>query len=184
MALGAQQQVEFSRLVLPETLSEDQSLRRIEAREYERKALAVRFGLLSLDRLEATLQLWRPRPGRLIRVTGHFEAEVTQACVISLEPVSGRVSEEVSLVFSVRRGPDKEPRHVDVPVEGEDAPEAIGPQGLDLGETVAQLLAMALEPYPRAPGVGLAQDEWGRDEAAEETSGGVFAQLEVLKRKQ
>jgi hypothetical protein len=177
MALGAQQQVEFSRLVLPETLSEDQSLRRIEATEDERKALAVRFGLLSLDRLEATLQLRRPRPGRLIRVTGHFEAEVTQACVISL-------SEEVSLVFAVGRGPDKEPRHVDVPVAGEDAPEAIGPQGLDLGETVAQLLAMALEPYPRAPGAGLAQDVWGRDEAAEETSGGAFAQLEVLKRKQ
>ena len=184
MALGAQQQVEFSRLVSPETLSEEQSLRRIEATEDERKALAARFGLLSLDRLEATLQLWRPRPGRLIRVTGHFEAEVIQACVVSLEPVSGLVSEAVAVAFTVERGSSTEPRQVDVPVEGEDAPEAIGPQGLDLGETVAQLLSMALEPYPRAPGVRLTQDKWGRDAVEEETTGGIFAQLEVLKRKQ
>jgi uncharacterized metal-binding protein YceD (DUF177 family) len=184
MALGAQQQVEFSRLVSPETVSEDESLRRIEATEDECKALAARFGLLSLDRLEATLTLRRPRPGRLIRVTGHFEAAVVQACVTSLEPVSGLVSEEVALAFSVARRPGQEPRQVDVPAEGEDSPEAIGPEGLDLGETVAQLLAMALDPYPRAPGVRMAQDQWGDDEAEEETSGGVFAQLEVLKRKQ
>jgi uncharacterized metal-binding protein YceD (DUF177 family) len=120
----------------------------------------------------------------LIQVTGHFEAEVTQACVVSLEPVSGRVSEEVALAFSLERDSGEEPRHVDVPVEGEDEPEPIGPLGLDLGEAVAQLLAMALELYPRATGVHLAQDEWGHDEADTETSGGVFAQLEVLKRKQ
>ena len=184
MALGAQQQVEFSRLVSPETLSEEQSIRRIEATEDERKALAARFGLLSLDRLEATFQLRRPRPGRLIRLTGRFEAEVTQACVMSLEPVSELVSEEVALAFAVERRSGDEPRQVDVPVEGEDAPEPIGPQGLDLGETVAQLLVMALDPYPRAPGVGLARGQWGREEAEEKTSGGVFAQLEVLKQKQ
>jgi hypothetical protein len=184
MALDAQQQVEFSRSVSPETLTGDQSLRRIEATEDERKALAVRFGLLSLDRLEATLYLRRPGRGRVIRVTGHFEAEVTQACVVSLEPVGALVSEEVALAFSLERGSGEEPRQVDVPVEGEDAPEVIGPQGLDLGEAVAQLLATALEPYPRAPGVRLAQDEWGRDESDSEASGGVFAQLEVLKRKQ
>jgi hypothetical protein len=113
----------------------------------------------------------------VIRVTGHFEAEVTQACVVSLEPVGALVSEEVALAFSLERGSGEEPRQVDVPVEGEDAP-------LDLGEAVAQLLATALEPYPRAPGVRLAQDEWGRDESDSEASGGVFAQLEVLKRKQ
>jgi hypothetical protein len=107
-----------------------------------------------------------------------------EACVTSLEPVSGLVSEEVALAFSVARRPGQEPRQVDVPAEGEDSPEAIGPEGLDLGETVAQLLAMALDPYPRAPGVRMAQDQWGDDEAKEETSGGVFAQLEVLKRKQ
>ena len=184
MALGAQQQVEFSRLVSPEALSEDQSLRRIEATEDERKALAARFGLLSLDRLEATLHLRRPGRGRLIRVTGHFEAEVTQACVVSLEPVRGQVSGEVALVYSLERGSGEDPRQLDVPVEGEDPPEAIGPEGLDLGEAVAQILAVALEPYPRAPGVRSAQTEWGCDESDREASGGVFAQLEVLKRKQ
>jgi uncharacterized metal-binding protein YceD (DUF177 family) len=185
MAGGAQQQVEFSRLVSPETLSDDQSVRQIEATAEERAALAARLGLLSLDRLAATLTLRRPTHGRLIRVTGHYEAEVTQACVVSLEPVKGLVSEEVALDFSREPRPGGGSLPVEVSAEGEDAPEAIGPMGLDLGEAVVQLLAVALEPYPRAPGAHLARSQWGRDEADEgRSSDGPFAQLEVLKRKE
>ncbi len=78
---------EFSRLVPLDAIGEEEIERQIEATTEERQALAERLDLLSLDRLLGELRLRRPPGGNLIRVSGRFEAEVTQACVVSLAPV-------------------------------------------------------------------------------------------------
>ena len=56
----------------------------------ERAALARRFGLLALDSLTAKVGLM-PADGGLVRIHGTLAAEVTQACVVTLEPVTARV---------------------------------------------------------------------------------------------
>jgi hypothetical protein len=61
--------------------------------------------------------------------------------------------------------------------EEEEPPEPVGPRGIDLGEAVAQQLALALDPYPRAPGAALPEDL--RAETGAESP---FAVLERLKR--
>ena len=129
----------------------------------ERAALARRFGLLALDRLEARLRLDHGGES-LIRVTGRFEAEVTQACVVSLEPVHNLLEEAFSALYTLASAPVEHDIVIDP--ETEEPPEPADPRGIDLGEAVAQQLALALDPYPRAPGAKLAAI------AANEASGG------------
>ncbi len=171
-------QLELSRLVPLDKLGEDEVREIVIASAEERAALARRFGLLALDRLEAHLRLDRGGES-LIRVTGRFEAEVTQACVVSLEPVHSHLEEAFSVLYTLAPEPAEHDLVIDP--ETEEPPEPAGPKGIDLGEAVAQQLALALDPYPRASGAKLAAI------AANEASGGPeenypFAVLKTLKR--
>jgi uncharacterized metal-binding protein YceD (DUF177 family) len=120
----------------------------LEADEAERAALARRFGIPAIERLRAELRLWQ-ETGGAVRAEGRLDAAVVQSCVVTLEPVPQRVDEPVSL----RLLPDgREPR--DDP--DEEADEIATERGVaDLGEAVAEQLALALDPYPRAPGAAL-----------------------------
>lgn len=173
---------EFSRLFSVEALGEDEVVERIEASEAERTDLARRLGLLALDRLVAVLRISRPEDGPLVAVSGHFEADVTQACVVSLVPLRNQVSQDFTSLYSRDPADPGETGPVEVDAAAEDPPEALGPAGLDLGEAVVQQLAVALDPYPRADGATLEALGWskkGGDEAASESP---FQALEMLTR--
>jgi uncharacterized metal-binding protein YceD (DUF177 family) len=134
----------------------------------ECEALARRFGILAVDRLEARLDL-RLDSGGAVLVTGQLAAEAVQECVVSLDPVA----ESVRAALAVRLlPPGREP--ADGP---EDPDEVECPDGTaDLGEVVAEQLALALEPYPRAAGAVLPT-------AARDASGDPFAALAGVRRK-
>lgn len=143
---------EFSRFVEADSVGTHRMERRIAANPEERAALARRFQLLGIDRLEATVSLKRAGGG-VIHVAGEIEAEVTQACVITLAPVPARISESFSAHFADegrRREPD-----LDLAFDAEDPPESIRNGHIDLGELAAEQLALALDPYPRAPGAAV-----------------------------
>jgi uncharacterized metal-binding protein YceD (DUF177 family) len=164
---------EFFRPLSVDRLGDGQVEERIEATEAERRALARRLGLLSLDRLSAEMLLTKPAQG-VIRAEGRFEADVVQACVVSLEPVASRVAEALCIVFSTAVGPAR--HEVLVEAEGEDEPEPIVNGVMDLGEAVAQCLAVALDPYPRAAGAQPAALSWPAD-TEEKVAPGPFAAL-------
>ncbi len=185
MAAKPEPQPEFSRLVPVDRLGEAEITEEISAGPGERAALARRFGLLSLDRLSATLRLERAGARNLVRIAGRLAAEVTQACVVTLEPVSARLEKDFTLLYDLdataARGEAEGAREGVVEPEAEEPPEPVGPHGIDLGEAVAQQLAIALDPYPRAPGAALPEEPRagaGGARAAE----GPFAALESLKR--
>jgi len=143
---------EFSRLLPPDQLSLLPLDLKIAANPEECAALARRFGLLDLARLSARLWIAEgAEPGHLL-VKGSIEAQVTQACVVTLAPVETRVDELFEAAFA-------DPAQVEaaatlpeeLPEEGNDLPEPLAPEGLDLGELAAQQLAVAIDPYPRAP---------------------------------
>ncbi len=103
----------------------------------------------------------------------------------TLEPVSARLEEDFALLYDLdaaaAQGEAVGAREVMVEPEAEEPPEPVGPLGIDLGEAVAQQLAIALDPYPRAPGAALPEElraGAGGARAAE----GPFAALESLKR--
>jgi uncharacterized metal-binding protein YceD (DUF177 family) len=109
-----------------------------------RASLAARFDLEALDRLEGTLELRRTAAGA--QVTGRMVADVVQRCVVSGEPVPAHLDEALDLRFEPSAHSEDElelePDALDtLPLEGD---------GIDLGEALAQALAVALEPYPRA----------------------------------
>ncbi len=184
MAAKPEPQPEFSRLVPVDRLGEAEITEEISAEPGERAALARRFGLLSLDRLSATLRLERAGARNLVRIAGRLAAEVTQACVVTLEPVSARLEKDFTLLYDLdaaAQGEAEGAREVIVEPEAEEPPEPVGQHGIDLGEAVAQQLAIALDPYPRAPGAALPEEPRagaGGARAAE----GPFATLESLKR--
>lgn len=148
-------QPEFSR---PVRLGPERRGVVLEATAAERAALALRFGILGIGSLCARLVL-EPEAGGTIRARGRLEAEVEQACVVTLEPVAQRVDAPLDLRIleeGVAPG-DDDP----------ESPDEIESQGdlVDLGEAVAEQLALALDPYPRAEGATL--PPIGDDDAAE-----------------
>lgn len=146
---------------------------RIVATAAECAALARRFGIPGIAAFEAVLSLSPDRDGA-IRAEGRIEAAVTQSCVVSLEPVEQRVSAPVVLRFLPPGAePDEDP----------ESPDEIETDGdmLDLGEAVAEQLALALDPYPRHPDAAL-PPEATEAPAPEPPRPSPFAALARLRR--
>jgi uncharacterized metal-binding protein YceD (DUF177 family) len=159
----------------------------------ERRALARRLGLLELDALRACGRLERGDDSHELRFHGWLEAELAQACVVSLEPVPARIRQPVERRYR-RIDPAAAPGVVagaaqedTVWVIGEETEvELVSGRTIDLGEAIAEELALALDPYPRAAAADdlVAQDlgphvSFGAAEPAETP----FAALRQLTEK-
>jgi len=147
----------------------------IEAHEAERKALERRFRLVSLDRLEALFAL--AQDGAALIAKGRLLATLEQPCVATGDPVA----EIIDAPFTIRFE-----RENDAP--GEDETELdetdcdtvfYTGDSIDMGEAVAETLALLMEPYPRAPDADAYLRKMG---VATEEQAGPFAALLALKR--
>ena len=164
---------EFTRSVELSRLSQGEQRFAINANAVERSALATRFGLVSLDRLEAAVRLGRIAGG-LVRLEAELVADVIQTCVVTLEPVKNHIAES----FTVLYGEGAEAREVTLDGEAETI-EPIAGGVIDIGEAVAQQLSLALDPFPHAPGAANV-----RLTASSEASGeSPFKVLEHLRNK-
>lgn len=128
----------------------------IEASESERAALAQRFGLAGLDRLRATLTIQRRGEDGLIELKGGFAAKLRQFCVVTLETFAVEIDQPMLLYFGDAVAVQGT---VADPLAPLDDAEPLDRGGIDCGEAVAQQLAVALDPYPRAPGAKMPQQE-------------------------
>jgi uncharacterized metal-binding protein YceD (DUF177 family) len=145
---------EFSRFIEADSVGARPVERQISANGEERAALARRFGLQAIDRLEAEFTLRRAGNG-VIHVEGRLDAEIVQSCVVTLEPVPARVEEEFAADFADVPGRPAEDEEIDF--EAADPPEPIQNGHIDLGELAAEQLSLGLDPYPRAPDAQLPQ---------------------------
>lgn len=170
---------EFSRPRRLDTLGEGAVTVRIAADEGERAALARRFGLLSLDRLEADYVLRRDAAGIVAR--GTVSAAAVQACTATGDPVPATVDE----AFEVRFLPDTADDHSDeVELDGGDMDTMFySGSAIDLGEAAAETVALALDPYPRAPGAEAALRDAGVKSEEEAKPAGALAGLKDLLEK-
>lgn len=171
---------EFSRPLSIEGIIPDKTrLESIEATPAECEALARRFDLQSLSGLKAKVKILRVSEGNILRVEGDFEADVIQTCVVSLQGVPADVKGHFDTYFTedgkeVFEGDDE----LDTDLE-EAFPDLVINNGqLDIGELVAQYLALDLDPYPRAPGVSLAAQ---MSELGGDTKNRPFTVLKNLK---
>ncbi|MGB4101021.1 MAG: DUF177 domain-containing protein [Alphaproteobacteria bacterium] len=168
---------EFSRPVEAEKIPPRGMELEITARPEECAALAKRMGLLDIAGLNARLQLRRSDGGQVIVVDGDFAARVTQQCVVTLEPMPADIAETLHGLFAP---PELVPADAGVTeitdVFAED-PEPIQNGVIDLGELTVQHLSLALDPYPRKPGVALPQARVVSNENGRENP---FAKLKDL----
>jgi uncharacterized metal-binding protein YceD (DUF177 family) len=142
---------EFSRVFPVDKLRDHPASETIEADAKERAALAQRLKLVDLKNFEVDFQLQRDALGGTVEVAGKLQATVVQNCVVTLESFESNVTEEFKAYFTRQQ---EERNELDLPVEDERAPEPIPANGeIDLGELAAQHLSLALDPYPRKPGV-------------------------------
>ncbi len=169
---------EFSRPFQVERLGREVKIFDLEANAAERAALAGRFRILSIDSLVARVQLSLVGGVGLVRLKGYFAADVVQACVLSLEPVPAHLEEDFELTYSTEAAPAGD--EVVVELDDEEPPEPIVDGVIDLGEAVAEHLALALDPFPRAPGARF--DEPAEVPTDNERSS-PFAGLAAFKKK-
>jgi uncharacterized metal-binding protein YceD (DUF177 family) len=128
--------------------------RDIEANETERLAIAALTGLRELPRLSASFDLTHAGGGSVL-VRGRVRAEAGQTCVVTLEPLTTEVDEDVDVMFSSDIQPAAGTTS-DVEADdtlAEDPPEPIVGGRIDLGALAAEFLILGLDPYPRKPGV-------------------------------
>ena len=147
----------------------------------ELAAVARALDLIECARLGVHYAI-QPLSGGRYRLSGRLHAELTQACVVTLDPVGSTLEE----VFEVTFWP---PQDMPVPESGElaidDAPEPEPILGgrIAVGRVVFESLAAALEPYPRKPGAVL---DWHPQGPANNDQAGPtspFAVLANLKTK-
>lgn len=143
----------------------------------EREALARRFGLVSVGNLEATLTL--DPEGPVVNARGRLKADWVQPCAISGEDLAQQADEPIAFRFVPEGQPHAPDEEIEL-TEGDcDEIEYAG-TSFDLGEAVAQSLALAIDPFATGPDADRARQESG---ILEEGSSGPFAALAGLKLK-
>jgi uncharacterized metal-binding protein YceD (DUF177 family) len=133
----------------------------VEASESQRKALAEAYKLVAVSGLAATATVTPGRRGSLV-AEGRVTADIVQSCVVSLEPVAQHIDESFSVRFVPADSPEavlpKPGSEVVVDPTQPDPPEVMEGSGIDVGGLVEEVFALAIDPYPRAPGAALPAD--------------------------
>jgi uncharacterized metal-binding protein YceD (DUF177 family) len=168
---------EFSRPFRIDTIGADGRPVRVEADAAERAALARRFDLPAIDRLEAELTL--ARNGGLVFAKGRIGADVTQSCVATGEPVAAAIDEPFEIMFSPPPTPARGDEEIELSA-GECDIIFYSGASVDVGEAVAETLSLSLDPWPRVPGADAVLKEAG---VKGEDEAGPFGALAGLKDK-
>jgi uncharacterized metal-binding protein YceD (DUF177 family) len=113
----------------------------------ERKALARRFALGSLDALMAHVELAAVNSS--IEARGTLSALMSQTCVATAQTLSVKLEEPFQIRFEPPSTQVVE-EEFELSADDCDVMEHDG-QAIDLGEAVAQTLGLAIDPFPRAP---------------------------------
>ncbi|KIC20772.1 YceD family protein [Leisingera sp. ANG-Vp] len=118
----------------------------------ELAAIAAELGLTALRKLRFVGAV-KARGKRDWQLTGELGATVVQDCVVTLEPVSTRIDEKVSLTYLANF---ETPEGSEVEMPEDDSTEALGTH-IDPGEVMVEALALHLPAYPRKDGAELGE---------------------------
>ena len=173
---------EFSRPMTPAEAKRQSEPLHLVADESERTAIAKRFGLLAIDRLEAKLAIMAE--GDSVKAEGRLNAAVVQACIASGEPVPATIATPIAVRFVPNAALEAAQEDAEIELASDDL-DVIGFSGgrFDLGEMVAESLALELDPYPRSPDAERFLKERGVKGEAEVGSFGALAALAEKLRK-
>ena len=121
-------------------------------------ALARRFALAGIDRLDAELTLARTADGAEGR--GQIQAAIIQNCAISGEDFAVTIAEPVFFRFVPAAAGHPGDEEIEIAADDCDEIEYDG-SVIDVGEAVAQSLALAIDPFATGPGAEEARRKAG-----------------------
>jgi uncharacterized metal-binding protein YceD (DUF177 family) len=140
-------QPEFSRTFPVDQIGSQAREINITAEPDERTALARRFTLEAMHRLDASARL-ESNDGAIL-CQGQFSADVVQNCVATGAPIAISISNQFAIRFVPETEGDEAAGEIDIRVDDFDVVEHDG-RSIDVGEAVAQSLLLALDPFPRS----------------------------------
>lgn len=117
----------------------------------QRNAIAAALGITAVPALRMEAQITAAMNDAW-ELTGRVTARVVQPCGITLAPVETTIDEPVRRLYSPHV---THPQGEDVEMP-DDEVEPLG-QSINAGAVMVEALALALPPYPRAPGAQLEQ---------------------------
>lgn len=149
---GAAPAPEFSRMVDIRGITAEPV--QLTATPGECGALAQRFAIVAVDSLTASVSL--TAKGERIEASGTLSADIVQSCAVSGDDLPVKMEEELSLHFV----PEREIAEEEIELEEEDLDEIpYCGTSFDLGEAVAQSLALAIDPYLTGPDADRVREE-------------------------
>jgi len=149
--------------------------------EAERAAIAAWIGATSIERFDATIRLSR-QGSDTFAYEADFAADVVQACVVTLDPVRSHLEGAFKRQYRVLARPTRRratASTIAIPDANDGDFEILASPHIDLAAPLLEELNLALDPYPRAPGVAFEapKDEPGPTENP-------FAMLAKLKAQE
>ena len=120
----------------------------IAANESERAALATRFGLIWITELEAEVVL--SPDDNAVLANGTLKASIVQTCAVSGDDLPVEIVEPLALRFVPDTEAPTDEEEIELTEEELDEIPFTG-RHFDLGEAVAQSLALAIDPYATGP---------------------------------
>lgn len=154
---------EWSVLVDAQLVTSNPQKMRISAADDVRKALCVRLELAVISSLSADVTLHREK-GNVIHVNGLMKANVTQHCVVTMDPVQTQIeqtfegwyADQDRIVMLAKARHERLGRLTDseIPIlEEKEDPEPLANGMIDIGELIVQSLSLALDDFPRRRGL-------------------------------
>lgn len=140
---------EFSRLIDRRGITADPV--EMAATPAECEALAKRLALVAVERMEAVVSL--VADGENVAANGTLEAEIVQSCAVTGEDLLVSLREDVALTFVPENdNPAASDEDDPIDLDAGDLDEIpYSGTAFDLGEALAQTLALAIDPYLTGP---------------------------------
>ena len=174
--MSAADEPEFCRMI--DARAVDGRMLTLAANAAECRMLAQRFGLVAVSQVKAELLL--TRDGEVIHAKGRLKAAIIQSCAVSGEDLPVAIDEPVRFRF-VPKAQSKPPSDAEIELDLDELDEiAFADTHFDLGEAVAQSLALAIDPYAIGPDAEVARTKAG---IISEGANGPFAALGQMVKK-
>lgn len=151
----------------------------VRAEASQREALAKWAGVEKVESFGALVDLRKSGPRRF-SYAARLTADLVQTCVVTLEPLSLRLERDIARTLELAHGRSR-PRQDDPPVwtpEDDEEPEKVETSRYDLAGPLLEEFVLAIDPYPRAPGVAFQPLASEDDPPASP-----FAVLKTLKKR-
>jgi hypothetical protein len=152
----------------------------IEAKPDQRTKLGAWLEVESIEKFKAIVTLTKLAMNRY-RYDAILKCDLTQASVVTLEPLKKRIEErfsrELHVAYRGRQTPDPD-KELTLSAADDDTPEEIESSHFDLVAPLLEELSLALDPYPRAP-----EESFSLPEPPDAKPESPFAVLKRLKEE-